>query len=1263
MIHGMLQESFLRRSLTIVAFWMLLVLLSPAFAFAEATDGEAGIYGMSSPGDKTSAAIDSTLASRDALSYETIQKVQNSSLQASDLDEGDAPEPAYAILYEDGEMVFQRGSSPDAAKGEVVRKWTGFETESYDYSYIPWRYYRESIKRVQVVDTIVPVTMRYWFYGCSNLEEANLSAIDTSAVTSMYEMFDGCSSLTTLDVASWDTSAVTDMGYMFDGCSSLSSVKFGPKYSFNLKRSYSYLPTPKSGLWKQEGTSLYFTSQEIASLYNGTGNAQVATFIAVNRPADPYAILYSNGDLVFQYGDSPEPSRGSVIDSWTGFEQSDSYNGPSWSLQRARIQKVVFKDEVAPYSMRSWFSNCGNLTSLEGIEKLNTSRVTSMSSLFNSCSKLTRLDLSSFDTHKVTSMDNMFESCTALESLKLTGFDTSRVTSMASMFEGCRRLKTFEIGGFDTSRVTSMGSMFEDCVSAVTLPVSNFSTANVTTMYHMFDNCAMLTTLDVSKFDTGNVTDMEDMFYGCPSLKALDVSHFDTVNVIDMRGMFSGCKSLSILNVSGFNTSMVHDMYGMFSGCSNLLALDVSKFDTSRVGATISSSSSGSFDSMFSGCSKLKALNLKSFQTYNATSLGSMFRECSSLESLDLSSFDTTQVTSISSMFYRCKSLKSLDLSSFDTSKLSGKDRGSLSSCTNLQNVKLGAKFTFAMSDYSYCLNDPSFKPPYTGKWVNAKGGSAYYATELAKRYDGSTMAGTYVWETTTKKASLNPVTINGHSYDSVDFYARDEWGYSDGNTFKYDMPYTGKAVTQNPTVYYEVRTYDENNDYYRSHYAPMTRGVDYELVFENNLYPGKATMIVVGKGLFTGEAPVNFTIYDDPTGKTAISSATISDIPDQVYTGKELTPAVKVAYNGNTLAEGKDYAITRWVNNTLVGSATVTVTGIGGYTGTATASFNIVGPTKTDSETKIKAQGAVFVDRAVNGNKVDLDVDQLSKSDSAHNSDLKKTYASSDSALFKAVDVKLNVVDAKTGKVKESLTRNFGTIVISIPVGKQYDGLEATVTQVHTSNGKTVKDSETKTTVENGQVSVSVTHLSEIVVNVKKPTGVNISTTSVSVPAQVYTSKALRPAVTVKVGNYTLKAGTDYTVTYSNNVKAGTATAKITGKGSYKGTKTVKFKIAKAANTIEVSKTTEKLKASILKKQKKTVEPLSVAKAKGKVTYARVAKGSSKNLTINKKSGKITVKKGTKKGAYAIKVKVKAAGNGNFSAKTVTLKATVKVV
>ena len=133
---------------------------------------------------------------------------------------------AYAILYDSGELVFQRGSTPDASKGTVLGTYTGFETKKYTgyNDYTPWYENKTSIKAVSFKDVVKPVSTAYWFYSCRNLTNVDFTNLDTSAVTSMDSMFKDCSSLTSLDLSSFDTSAVTDMESMFDGCSSLTSL-------------------------------------------------------------------------------------------------------------------------------------------------------------------------------------------------------------------------------------------------------------------------------------------------------------------------------------------------------------------------------------------------------------------------------------------------------------------------------------------------------------------------------------------------------------------------------------------------------------------------------------------------------------------------------------------------------------------------------------------------------------------------------------------------------------------------------------------------------------------------------------------------------------------------------------------------------------------------------------------------------------------------------------------------------------------------------
>ena len=105
--------------------------------------------------------------------------------------------------------------------------------------------------------------------------------------------------------------------------------------------------------------------------------------------------------------------------------------------------------------------------------------------------------------------------------------------------------------------------------------------------------------------------------------------------------------------------------------------------------------------------------------------------------------------------------------------------------------------------------------------------------------------------------------------------------------------------------------------------------------------------------------------------------------------------------------------------------------------------------------------------------------------------------------------------------------------------------------------------------------------------------------------------------------------------------------------------------KLAKKANPLSVKKKSPSLKASKLKKKKQTIKAskaFTIKGAQGTVSFKKQS-GSSKKLTINAKTGVITVKKGTKKGTYKIVVAVTAAGNDQYEAgrKTVTVKIKVK--
>ena len=110
----------------------------------------------------------------------------------------------------------------------------------------------------------------------------------------------------------------------------------------------------------------------------------------------------------------------------------------------------------------------------------------------------------------------------------------------------------------------------------------------------------------------------------------------------------------------------------------------------------------------------------------------------------------------------------------------------------------------------------------------------------------------------------------------------------------------------------------------------------DISVTYENNINVGTATIIYTGKNNYTGEIRKNFKITE-----ASITDDMIANIPSVTYNTRAHTPEVTVTFEGSTLKAGKDYDVA-YTNNINAGTATVTVTGKGNLTGTASKTFTI---------------------------------------------------------------------------------------------------------------------------------------------------------------------------------------------------------------------------------------------------------------------------------------------------------------------------------
>ena len=376
------------------------------------------------------------------------------------------------------------------------------------------------------------IDMYLMFYKCTNLESIDLSSFDTENLQKMANMFYSCTKLETLDLSSFATPNMTSMRSAFQNCKNLKTIYVTSAFTTDkvTEGSYAFAGCVNLPNYNPDKTGV-----EMA--HTGEGGyltAATASWVRWDAPT---------GTLSF-HRSATKPVGDNILDLGYG-------NDPNWDTHAAEIKKVVFKagfrDETHT-TCSNWFNGCTNLSSIEGIENLNTSNVKNMSGMFAQCSNLETLDLSHFNTEKVTTMTQMFYGCTKLHKLNISSFNTKNVISMNQMFSNCSSLDSLDLSHFNAEGVNYHGlyAMFSGCSSLKFLDVSNFP-ANRPKMQldAMFKGCSSLQTLDLSSFSTGLANSVTDMFDGCSALRTIYVSdHFTFKYGVSSSNMFRNCENL-----------------------------------------------------------------------------------------------------------------------------------------------------------------------------------------------------------------------------------------------------------------------------------------------------------------------------------------------------------------------------------------------------------------------------------------------------------------------------------------------------------------------------------------------------------------------------------------------------------------------------------------------------------------------------------------------------------------------------------------------
>ena len=398
---------------------------------------------------------------------------------------------------------------------------------------------QETITGLEYLNTENVTNMGRMFYDCSKLTSLDVSKFNTANVTNMSSMFSNCVALTSLYLTNFNTEKVTNMSSMFLACQALTTIYASSKFV-----------TPQVS----NSSGMFYNcrklkGEEVCTNYKATDKTYAKIEGGYFSRAIP-RVKYADGTLTFFLASKETLGENEYGIYGLGAKPDWVWKNPNVT----KVTKVVFDPAFAnarPTNCYAWFQGYVNLTSIEGIEYLNTSQVTDMHNMFSECSHLQTTDFSGFDTRKVKDMSYMFHNCGSLKSLDISNFNTSEVTDMRGMFDSCIGLTSLDLSHLNTSKVSVMASMFQSCINLLSVNLSGWDTRNVISMTRMFKRCHSLKTLDLSGFDTREKTcTMGDMFNTCKELTTIFVSDKFAVGTGDTGDgtMFQGCNKLKGAN-------------------------------------------------------------------------------------------------------------------------------------------------------------------------------------------------------------------------------------------------------------------------------------------------------------------------------------------------------------------------------------------------------------------------------------------------------------------------------------------------------------------------------------------------------------------------------------------------------------------------------------------------------------------------------------------------------------------------------------------
>lgn len=454
----------------------------------------------------------------------------------------------------------------------------------------------------------------------------------------------------------------------------------------------------------------------------------------VSRLASVLTTLSSQGKniTVISFGHYAVPGNVTTYDVSGQSDKSIVAYVPStmsgWGIQGSSELRItdVNRDVVAFASGNSICFKSGasdTSTAFDNIKTINfdavdTTRVTSAAYAFYNMKSLTSITgLSRWDTSKITTMNSMFKGCTGLKSLDFSSFNTKNVTNFSSMMYGCTGLSRITVAdtfataylptpGYSTGLVyvsSRMGLTIAGNPSSA-LSSYNFTSDNRTVTYDTStasddesdnefpneDSDSTVAPAPTVVMNTSNLAQaMTQLKESGTEIKAISFGDYqvpESAKVFDVSGIGSsailafvkdGENRLYVTNstggtlVFGEGNSISFDGDEAFADIENI---EYQNVDTSQVTSAASA---------FSGMKKLTSIGgLENWNTSSITTMNRMCYQCEALQSIaGMEKWDTSKVTDMSEAFAGCLSL----------SNASPTDSWDTSSVTNKENMFAGA--------------------------------------------------------------------------------------------------------------------------------------------------------------------------------------------------------------------------------------------------------------------------------------------------------------------------------------------------------------------------------------------------------------------------------------------------------------------------------------------------------------------------------------------------------------------------------------------